>query len=135
MSAKSATQRENLVRLADTLFEMTNPTRYRPQAALLGRSRHHRIHESHVKATEFYGLSMREIIDAVKENNRTPAAIRNEHDRPDAQVRGKLDRCFSPGGLLTTASAHGNQITSSSVASSPVTGGSLVMSRADGQHC
>jgi hypothetical protein len=78
MSAKSATQRKNLISLAGTLSRRAEPLgiglRQQCWAGVA-------ITESmnrHTKATEFYGLSMREIIDAVKENNRTPAVLRNE---------------------------------------------------------
>lgn len=78
MPTKSAHQRENLLMLADTIAARQAPLGVGLKRECWAGVAITLARRQGAKATEFYGLSMREIKNAVKENNQTPAAIRNE---------------------------------------------------------
>lgn len=78
MSTKSAHQRENLLTLAETIAQRKAPLGIGLRSECWAGVAITLANQKGWKASEFYGMSMREIIDAVKENNRTPVALRNE---------------------------------------------------------
>jgi hypothetical protein len=78
MSNKSAHQRENLFTLADTIAARNSPLGVGLKSECWAGVAISLANQQGSKTTEFYGLSMREIMNLVKENNRTPIAIRNE---------------------------------------------------------
>lgn len=90
MSTKSIQQRENLIMLADTIAARKIPLGVGLKKECWAGVAITLANQQGSKASEFYGLSMREIIDAVKENNRTPIAFRNEMmiDRTLQQAAG-----------------------------------------------
>jgi hypothetical protein len=78
MHAKSAIQRKNLFVLANTLATRETPLGIGLRQECWAGVAITEATSRGANATEFYGLTMREIIDAVKENNRTPPTLRNE---------------------------------------------------------
>lgn len=78
MSSKSAQQRQNLRSLADAIAAREAPLGVGLRKECWAGVAITLANQRGEHASEFYGMSMREIIDAVKENNRTPAAFRNE---------------------------------------------------------
>lgn len=78
MSTKSAQQRENLRSLADTIAARETPLGVGLRRECWAGVAINLANQQGSKTSEFYGLSMREIINDVKQNNRTPAAIRNQ---------------------------------------------------------
>jgi hypothetical protein len=78
MSTKSAHQRENLLTLAEIIAQRKAPLGVGLRSECWAGVAITLANQQGSKASEFYGMSMREIIDDVKENNRTPMAIRNE---------------------------------------------------------
>ena len=78
MSNKSAQQRENLRSLANNIAAREAPLGVGLRRECWAGVAITLANQQGANASEFYGMSMREIIDAVKENNRTPVAFRNE---------------------------------------------------------
>jgi hypothetical protein len=78
MPTKSAHQRENLLALAETIAQRKAPLGVGLRSGCWAGVAITLANQQGSKATEFYGLSLREIINDVKENNRTPMAIRNK---------------------------------------------------------
>lgn len=78
MSIKSAQQRDHLLTLADTIATRRSPLGVGLRRECWAGVAITLANQQGANASEFYGLSMREIIDAVKENNRTPVDFRNE---------------------------------------------------------
>lgn len=77
MPTKSARQCENLLRLADTIATRKTPLGVGLKNECWAGVAITLANQQGSKTTAFYGLSMREIINDVKENNRTPIAGRN----------------------------------------------------------
>lgn len=78
MSNKSAHQRKNLLTLADTIAARKAPLGVGLKSECWAGVAISLANKKGSKTTEFYGLSMREIMNLVKENNLTPITIRNE---------------------------------------------------------
>lgn len=77
MPTKSPHQRENLHILAETIAARKTPLGVGLRRECWAGVAISLANQKGSKTSEFYGLSMREIIDAVKENNRTDPALRN----------------------------------------------------------
>lgn len=78
MPIKSADQRKNLLTLADIIATRKAPLGVGLKNECWAGIAITLANRQGSKTTAFYGLSIREIINDVKENNRTPAAIRNK---------------------------------------------------------
>lgn len=77
MSPKSDVQRRHLLDLARTISAMDEPLGIGLKKGCWAGVAIQIARENQCKATEYYGLSMREIKGAIKLNNITPPASRN----------------------------------------------------------
>ena len=78
MATKSTQQRDHLLTLADTIAARQSPLGVGLKKECWAGVAITLANQHGANASEFYGLSMREIINDVKENNLTPIAIRNQ---------------------------------------------------------
>lgn len=78
MATKSITQQQHLLALAEIIAQRQIPLGVGLRSECWAGVAITLANQQGENASEYYGLSMREIVDAVKSNNRAAVSLRNE---------------------------------------------------------